>query len=46
MWAGDQKLNYNLEWVNSIWLTEGSDNGELDNQGSTVITSQLEYCVM
>ena len=31
-------VSWYFEIRNSIWITEGLDNGDLDNQGSTVHT--------
>ena len=35
--AENQGIFWDLKIENSIQITEGSDNGDLDNQGSTVL---------
>ena len=34
--AENQIALWDFKIINSVWITEGSDNGDLDNQGSTV----------
>ena len=33
------KASWDFKIQNSVWITEGLDNGDSDNQGSTVLSS-------
>ena len=35
-YAENQGIFWDFTIKNGVWITEGSDNGDLDNQGSTV----------
>ena len=35
--AENQGVFWDFKIQNSIWITEGSDNGDLDNRGPTVL---------
>ena len=47
--AENQGIFWNFKIHNSVWITEGSDNGDSDNRGSTVYsphTSETRYTYM
>ena len=45
--AENQGIFWDFKIQNSVWITEGSDNGDLDNRGSTVcIYIYIYACVM
>ena len=35
--AENQTIFWNYKIRNDVWITEGSDNGDLDNRGPTVL---------
>ena len=41
--AGNQGIFWDFKIQNSVWIIEGSDNGDSDNRGSTVLVNVCTY---